>query len=235
VADLGLVLELGDEEPVGEIDRPDRELRGHERHAELVHRPEEAAVKFQSQLVAAVADEREVDDERADPVADDDAHRALVVVDDEQDRRCDGDEQVRERRRGEEDRPLLDAEQRRQLLVVQLRPEADEGGADEPRLAVSEREDVRDRLRSDAPGGEPERRARHREPERGADDPHAMRDLGRVEVEAEERARDAQAKQDDQDGGQRRQRLDAPVVAAVQVARVERQQQNREDAGDEAA
>ena len=56
---------------------------------------------------------------------------ALVEADDEQHRRADGDQHVREARDHEADRALLDAEERGQLLVVHLRPEPDGGGADE--------------------------------------------------------------------------------------------------------
>ena len=180
-------------------------------------------------MIAAIAEEDEIDRERPDPVADDHPHRPLVEVDNEHDGRADRDHEIGNRRRGEEDRPLFDAEQRRQLLVVQLRPEPDECGADEPGLIVTQRERVRDRLRGDPPGREPERGARHREPERGAYDAHPVRQIGGVEVEAEEGAGDSEPQQHDEHRRQRRQRLDPPVVAAVQVARIERQQQHRED------
>ena len=235
MADLRLPLVLGDEDAVGEVERPDGELSRHERHPEAVHRAEELSVELEPQLVTAIAKEHEIDRERPDPVADDHPHRPLVEVDDQKDGRADRDQEVRNSRDGEQDRPLLDAEQRRQLLVVQLRPEPDERGTDEPGLAVAERERVGDRLRGDPAGGEPERGARHREPERGPHDTHPVCQLGRVEVEAEESARDPEPQQHDEHGRQRRQRLDPAVVSAVQVARVERQQQHREDPRDQAA
>ena len=56
-----------------------------------------------------------------------------------------------------------------------------------------------------------------------------------VEVEAEERGRDAHAQHDHGDGGGRGQRLHAAERPWREIARVERQQQDREDPRDEAA
>src|SRR5207248_2758845 len=186
VADLGLALELGDEEAVAESQRPERELRRDEWQPEPVHLAEEAPVELQPELVAAIPEQNEVDGEGADPVADDYPERALVEVDDEDDRRADRDEQVGERREREENRPLLDAEEGCQLLVVHLSPEPDEGGANQPGLAVPERERIGDGLRRDPARSEAERRAAHREPERRPHDADAMLQLWRVEVVAEE-------------------------------------------------
>ena len=75
-------------------------------------------------------------------------------TDDQQHRRDDRDRDVREAREHEEARALLDPEDRGQLLVVHLRPDADEGGADEPRVVEAER--VGDRPGEEDAGGEPE-------------------------------------------------------------------------------
>ncbi len=80
-----------------------------------------------------------------------------------------------------------------------------------------------------------DRRHRHREPERRADDAQAVGRVGGVEVEAEERARDAEAEDGGEDRGERDERLHGSVVGRREVARVERQQQQRDEARDEAA
>src|SRR6266480_2171646 len=64
VADGRLSLELGDEEPIAERKRPERELRRDERQAKPVHRSEQPPVELQAELVAAVAEQHEVDAER---------------------------------------------------------------------------------------------------------------------------------------------------------------------------
>src|SRR5947208_2451135 len=74
------------------------------------------------------------DGERAEEVADHGADRALVRADHERDRRADGDQHVGDARERELDRPLLHPEERRQLCVVHLRPEADEACAYKPRV-----------------------------------------------------------------------------------------------------
>jgi len=80
-----------------------------------------------------VGEQDEVDRERAGEVADDHTDRALVPDRDEQDRGDDGEHHVHERGRDVGHGALLDAEEGRQLLVVHLPPEEDEGGADERR------------------------------------------------------------------------------------------------------
>ena len=82
---------------------------------------------------------------------------------------------------------------------------------------------------------EADSRHRHREPEGGADDAQAVGGVGGVEVEAEERARDAEAEDRGEDGGERDERLDGAVVGRREVARVEREQQQRDEARDEPA
>ena len=130
-ADLGRVREPHEEEAVREVRHPEEERGRDERDPEAVHLAQQAAVELEPELLAAVADERGVDEERAREVADDDADRALVEHDDEEQRRADRQEDVREARRDEGDRALLDAEERRELLVVHPRPEPDERGRDE--------------------------------------------------------------------------------------------------------
>ena len=48
--------------------------------------PKQRAVELQAELLAPVAEQREVDDQRAGEVADDDAERPLVEHDDEEQR-----------------------------------------------------------------------------------------------------------------------------------------------------
>ena len=56
------------------------------------------AVELEAELLAPVAEQREVHDERAGEVADDHADRPLVERDDEEQRRADREEDVREAR-----------------------------------------------------------------------------------------------------------------------------------------
>ena len=57
---------------------------GIERHPEAVHLPQQAAVELEAELLAPVSDERRVHEQRAGEVADDDADRALIERDDEE-------------------------------------------------------------------------------------------------------------------------------------------------------
>ncbi len=155
--------------------------------------------------------------------------------DDEEQRRADREQDVREAGRDERDRALLDAEERRQLLVVHPRPEADERGHDELRVVGGAEEEVRDRAREREPGEEARRRRPHREPERRAQDAPPVLGLGRVEVEAEERGVDAHPQHDPDDRRERDERLDLAVVGRREVARVEREEEDGEDARDEPA
>src|SRR5439155_7616090 len=109
VADLRLPLERRDEEAVDEVDSPDRELSGDERHPEPVHGAEEPSVELEPQLVTAIAKEHEIDRERPDPVADDHPHRPLVEVDDQKEATADRDWEVRNSRDGAQKMTLYDA------------------------------------------------------------------------------------------------------------------------------
>jgi hypothetical protein len=129
---------------------------------------------------------------------------------------------------------IANAVERGQLLVVRLRPEPDRAGAHEPGL-VAEADQVCDRPGEDDAEHEAERRRRHREPERRAHDGAFLGRLLRVEVEAEEGARDPHLQGDREHRGGRRHDLDLTERARLQVARVERQQDRREDPRDEAA
>ncbi len=190
-------------------------------------------VELQTELLAAVADEHRVDDQSAGEVPDDDANRALVEGDDEEQRRADGEEDVREARRDERDRPLLDAEERRELLVVHPCPEADERGHHELGVVGRAEQDVRDRCGEEEAADQAGGGHGHREPEgRAQDEPPRCR-VGRVEIEAEERAVDAEPQDDSDHRRERDERLDLPVVGWGEVARVERQQEDGEDPRDE--
>ena len=59
--------------------------------------------------------------------------------------------------------------------------------------------------------------------------------IGRVEVEAEEGARDAESEDRGEDRRERDERLDGSVVGRRQVARIEREQKKGDEARDEAA
>ena len=151
-ADLGLALVAVDEEAVDQVDRPERERRGDEREPEAVHRAEQLAVELEAELLAAVGEQREVDGERAEEVADRPRRAAPlwktttrtivapIVI-----------STFATLAIAKRDGALLDAEERRHLRVVHLRPEADEAGPDERRRA--EVEPVRDRLGEDASRG----------------------------------------------------------------------------------
>ena len=80
-------VELDEEEAVAEVRHPEEQRRGNERQPEVVHPPQQGPTELEPELLAPVAEEREVDDQRAREVADDDALRALVEHDDEQQRR----------------------------------------------------------------------------------------------------------------------------------------------------
>ncbi len=77
-ADLALPPVGVDEEPVDQVDRPEREGRGHERQPEPVHRSEQPAVELQPELLAAEGEQHDVDGERAEEVPDHGSDRALV-------------------------------------------------------------------------------------------------------------------------------------------------------------
>ena len=208
--------------------------RRDERHPEAVHLPEQLARELQAELIAPVGEQDGPHAERPDEVPDDCAGRALVQADDEQDGHPDGDQDVRDAREHELGRALLDPEERGQLLVVHLRPQPDEGGADEPRV-VPELQRVGDRLGEDEADDQPGGRHRHREPEGGAHDKRPVRLVLRVEVEAEERARDPHPQDDHEHRRQRDDRLDLPEALRAEVVRVEREEEDREDPGDEPA
>ncbi len=223
-----------DEQTVDEVDHPEGERRRDERHAEGLHPAEERAVELEPELLAAVGEEAEVHGERADEVADEEPDCAPVKDRDEDDHRCDGERDVRDARDRVGRRALFDAEERRQLLVVRLRPEADGAGAHEHGL-VAQAEQMADRARERDDEHEPERRHRHREPERRADDRQLLGSFLRIEVEAEERAGDPHLQDDREHRGGGGDDLHLAVGAGRQEVRVERQQQGREDPRDEAA
>ena len=226
--------QLDEEEAVAEVRQPERERRGDERQPEPVHRPVERAVELQSEPAAAVGEQRRVDDQRSCEVADDHAEGPLVEDDDQEDGRGDRYAHVRQRRRHVCGRPLLDAEQRGHLLVVHRRPEADEGGDDEAGVVVRPEQQPRDRARQRDPEHEHRRRGREHVPERRPDDEQPPLLLRRVEVEAEEGALHPLGDERRQHGRQRDERLDQPVVAGREVARVQGQQEDAEDARDDA-
>ena len=226
---------MHEEEAVGEVDHPEREPRGNQRQPEALHLPEEAAVELEPQLEAAVGEQDEVDDQRAREVPGEHPDRALVPDGDEQDRRDDGDDHVGKRRGDVRDRALLDPEERGQLLVVHLRPEQDERGADEVRARVGREQHVRDLRGEDRADHEPERGHHHREPEGGAYDRRPAAVVFRVEVEAEERHRDAHPQDDHEHDRERDQRLDGADVGARQIARHDRQQEDADQPRDDGA
>ena len=56
---------MREEEAVAEVDRDQRERGGHQREAEALHLPEQRTVELEPELLAAVAEQRQVDGERA--------------------------------------------------------------------------------------------------------------------------------------------------------------------------
>ena len=210
---------------------------------EAVHVVQEPPVELEAELLAAVAEQRDEHDQRAAEVADDDPERALLVDDDEDHRERDGDADVQERRDREGDRPLLGAEEVRHLGVVDVHPEQDGGGDDEARAAALESragavvhaEQLRDLRGEDDAEGQRERRVPHLRPEDGADEPSAVLGLLVEEVPADEAEVGAAADQDHRHGHHGHEELDPAVVPDRDVARVERQHQDREEARDQAA
>ena len=85
------LVQVREEEAVGEVDADQRQRGGHERPAEVLHLAQQRPRELQPELLAPVAEQHEVDDERPDPVADDHAQRPLVEPDDEDERRPDRD------------------------------------------------------------------------------------------------------------------------------------------------
>ena len=234
-ADLASPGQLDEEEPVGEVDRRERDHRGHERHPEAVHLAEERAVELEPELEAPVGEQDDVDGERAAEVADEDAERALVPDDDEQDRQADRERDVDDAGEQVADRALLDAEERGQLVVVDLRPESDERGADEIRVRVVAEERVTQRPGDEESDHERRGGRRHREPEGRAHDARAVGLVLGIEVETEEGTRDPGAQHRHQHHRERDERLDRAVVPRREVPRVQRQQQDGEDPREEPA
>jgi len=226
---------VDDEEPVREVDHPERDPGRHERQPEALHLPEERPAELEPELEPPVAEEHEVDGERAGEVPDDHADGALVPDRDEQDRRDDGDDHVCECRRDIAGRPLLDSEERGQLLVVHLRPQQDQRRAHGVRVGARREEQVRDLGRDQPADDQPERRHRHREPEGGADDRGPAGVVLGVEVEAEEGHGDAHAQHDHQHDRQRHERVDDADVARAQVTGDDRQQKDADQPRDDGA
>ena len=234
-ARLGHVGELDEEEAVAEVRHPQEERGRDERDAEAVHLTQQAAVELQPELLAAVAEQREIDDQRPAEVADDDPDRTLLERDDEQEREPDREEDVREACADEGDRALLDAEERGHLLVVDGRPERDAGRAHEVRGVRCPEQERRERICQGEQKDQPERAAAHGEPERRAEHAQAPVVVLHVEVEAEEGARDARTEHQPHHRRQGEERLDLAVVGRRQVARVDGQQEHGDHARHEAA
>ena len=161
------------------------------------------------ELLAAVGDERRVDAERADEVADDQPDRAPVEDGDEDHHRGDRDQHVADARDRVGERALLDPEERGHHLVVGLRPEADRTGAGELGV-VAEADPVAHRPREHEAEHEAEARHAHDEPERGAHDVAPVGRVLAVEVETEERARDPHLQHDREHRSRRGHDLDPP-------------------------
>ena len=223
---------MGEEEPVGEGDDDERQRGRDERQPEALHPAQQRAVELEAELLAAVAEQGRVDDERAGEVPRDDADGAPL-------------ETITKRtvaptviamfaRLAARNAPaLLDPEHGRQLLVVHLRPEADEGGADERR--VVDPEQPPDRLGQDQPRDEAGRGGGHRVPEGRA---HTVRRCARgrgVEGEAEEGARDPAPEDRHEYRREGDDDADGAEVARVEVARVDREQEDGDEARDDPA
>ena len=188
----------------------------------MLHLLEQLPVELEPELFATVGEQAEVDGQCPEEVADEHAEGALVEDDHKEDRRADRDQDVCDARDHVRLRPLLHAEERGQLPVVHLRPQADERCADEVGAVGRTEDPVRDLAGEDLAEDQPDRRCDHREPERGTDDEELVGALLRIEVVTEERALRSQPQEHGEHGGQRDQRPDRAVVGAGQVPRVER-------------
>ena len=237
------VEELAEHQPVAEVRDPHRERGAHERDAEAVHRAQELPVPLEAELLRAVDEEDGPHDERPAQVPDDDPERPLVLDDDEEHGQPHGDGDVREGRDRERDRPLLRPEEVGHLRVVDVDPEEDGGRDDETRAAalqtrgVSGRdaEQAGDRLRERDADDERDRRVGQLRPEDGADQAAPVVGILVEEVEADEAEVRAAANEDDAHRHRRHEELDAAVIARRDVARVERQHEDGEEARHEAA
>ena len=96
-------------------------------------------------------------------------------------------------------------------------------------------EQLGDLRRGDGARDEPDRRRGHREPEGRPDNGGPPGIVLRVEVEAEERHRDAGAQDDHEHHGERDQRVHRAQVAAGEVPRDDRQQEEPDQARDDRA
>ena len=135
--DLLEAREVDEEEAVAEVDDDQRERGGHERDPKRFISRSSGRENWSPSWARCTREEGEVHRERAGEVADDHAERALLPHDDEEQGRGDRDRDVREAREHERRRPLLGPEQRRQLLVVHLRPDPHEAGAHEVRVVAA--------------------------------------------------------------------------------------------------
>ena len=98
-ADLGRALVPDDELAVDEVDHPERERRRDERHPELLHAAVTACGRTAGRAArSGTIDEREVDEQRPGEVPDDQSDRALLPDGDEENRRDDRQEDVRDAR-----------------------------------------------------------------------------------------------------------------------------------------
>jgi hypothetical protein len=180
---------------------------------------------------ALVDEHDEQRDGGARVAARDEAERLVRERDHEDGGERDRDGDVDDRDHEVAPRALLHAVEPDGRLVDQADQQAEAGEQPERLLAVPEQVRRRDR------GGE--RRDRGDDHardggggERGADDRGPGLPLA-LEREAEERVDQAELRDRDPDGDERGQRLDPAVVVRLQVVRVERQQEQRGEAGDD--
>ena len=221
---------------VDDVQREDRRLRGHGRHAEREQRAQRrgAPLRASPDLAAQRPPQAEQDDRRADVVAGEVAARALVGEDDERHRQDDRQHDVRQRR--DEVRPpaLVDAQDGVGDLEVRERPQPEDPDAHDPRVLeaeqqLAERAGDGDRRRATATvvaSSTAWRRRRREAVALGAR-------LARA-VEAHERLPEPEAQQDRREDDERQQRLGDPEVRPRQRVRVERQRDEREHGRDDA-
>ena len=176
---------MHEEEAVAEVDRDQRERGRHERNAEPVHLAEQRSGEATAEPVPVHDHQTGGDDERARDAAEDDAERALLPDDDEQDRGADRDRDVRQAGDHERGRALLGPEHRRLLLVDHLREHPERRRAHQ--VGVVEAEPVRHLRREHEPEHETEQAHAECEPEARAHDEAPLALVLAVEVEAEER------------------------------------------------
>src|SRR5680860_1374055 len=230
-AGLGEPDRADDDDPVDEVEQVERELGRHRRQAEAGHPPQQRGVDPEREPAPVDDDQAEHEDGAAEIAAEQQTASPLALADDQDHGQRDRRQHVGDRHREEGAGALLEPEQGEQVLVQSGHPEAadrDPGqvrsGPVEQRFGDRPGERQRDQRRR---GREPEERR-----EGGRDDPRRV--LAVLVVEAQQRPDRAEADHDAgrDNGGEHH--LGGAVVGRGQVARVERQQRDRDQLREDA-